>query len=195
MTIEIVRDRPSYAIARTLHVLAPSASRVTPRCPHFGVCGGCTLQHAGGALQVAAKQRVLEEALARIGRVRAGVMLAPVRGPDWHYRFRARLSVRNVVKKGGVLVGFHERKSSFVADMRECHVVPPRISSLLVPLRELIGALTLKDRLPQIEMAVGEREGVVVYVPRGVKHKAIGDLTVLTVCIPRGVLDDVHELE
>ncbi|HEV8500288.1 MAG TPA: 23S rRNA (uracil(1939)-C(5))-methyltransferase RlmD [Casimicrobiaceae bacterium] len=164
VTIEILRDRPSYAIARTVGVLAASASRVTPRCPHFGVCGGCTLQHADVALQVAAKQRVLEEALARIGRVRADSLLAPVRGPDWHYRFRARLSVRNVVKKGGVLVGFHERKSSFVADMRECHVVPPKVSSLLVPLREMIGALTLKDRLPQIEMALGEREGAIVCV-------------------------------
>ncbi|MFI4902238.1 MAG: 23S rRNA (uracil(1939)-C(5))-methyltransferase RlmD [Burkholderiales bacterium] len=164
VTIEILRDKPSYAIARTVHVLAASASRVAPRCPHFGVCGGCTLQHADVALQVAAKQRVLEEALARIGRVRADSLLAPVRGPDWHYRFRARLSVRNVVKKGGVLVGFHERKSSFVADMRECHVVPPKVSSLLVPLREMIGALTLKDRLPQIEMAIGEREGALVYV-------------------------------
>jgi 23S rRNA (uracil1939-C5)-methyltransferase len=162
--IEILRDKPSYAIARTLRVLAASASRVTPRCPHFGVCGGCTLQHADVALQVAAKQRVLEEALARIGRVRADSLLAPVRGPDWHYRFRARLSVRNVVKKGGVLVGFHERKSSFVADMRECHVVPPQVSSLLVPLREMIGALTLKDRLPQIEMAIGERDGSIVCV-------------------------------
>jgi 23S rRNA (uracil1939-C5)-methyltransferase len=156
VAIEVTRKKPSFELARTLAVLEPSASRVVPRCPHFGVCGGCTLQHADGALQVAAKQRVLEEALARIGRVRAATLLAPVRGPDWHYRWRARLSVRNVPKKGGVLVGFHERRSSYVADMRECHVVPPRVSDLLVPLRELIGALTLRDRLPQIELAVGE---------------------------------------
>ncbi|MEP7061663.1 MAG: 23S rRNA (uracil(1939)-C(5))-methyltransferase RlmD [Betaproteobacteria bacterium] len=164
VTIEIIKRRPTYELARALTIARPNASRIVPRCPHFGVCGGCTLQHADAALQVAAKQRVLEEALARIGRVEAETLLAPVRGPEWRYRWRARLSVRNVVKKGGVLVGFHERKSSFVADMRECHVVPLRVSDLLVPLREMIGALTLRDRLPQIEVAVGERDGAPVYV-------------------------------
>ena len=164
VTIEILKRRPSYEIARAVAVVDANASRVTPRCPHFGICGGCTLQHADAALQVAAKQRVLEEALARIGRVHAEQLLPPVHGPAWHYRWRARLSVRHVVKKGGVLVGFHERKSSFVADMRECHVVPPKISSLLVPLRELIGALSLRDRLPQIEVAVGERGDTIVHV-------------------------------
>ncbi len=164
VTIEVIKRRPSYEIARTLTVAAPNAARVAPRCPHFGVCGGCTLQHADGALQMAAKQRVLEEALVRIGRVQAETLLSPVHGPAWRYRWRARLSVRHVVKKGGVLVGFHERKSSFVADMRECHVVPSRISALLVPLREMIGALSLRDRLPQIEVAVGERDGAIVYV-------------------------------
>jgi 23S rRNA (uracil1939-C5)-methyltransferase len=164
VTIETLKRRPTYELARALTIADPNASRIVPRCPHFGVCGGCTLQHADAALQVAAKQRVLEEALARIGRVEAQTLLAPVHGPEWRYRWRARLSVRNVVKKGGVLVGFHERRSSFIADMRECHVVPSRVSDLLVPLRELIGALTLRDRLPQIEVAVGERDGATVYV-------------------------------
>ena len=130
---------------------------MVPRCPHFGVCGGCTLQHAHPALQVAAKQRALEEALARIGRVRAERMLPPIEGPAWGYRYRARLTVRHVAKKGGVLIGFHERKSSFVADMTECHVLPKKISDLLPALRQLIGALTIYDRIPQIELAVGER--------------------------------------
>lgn len=164
VTTEIIRHRPNFDIARSLRIEDANASRVEPRCPHFGVCGGCTLQHADGALQVAAKQRVLEDALARIGHVRAQTLLPPVHGPQWRYRWRARLSVRYVAKKGCVLVGFHERKSSFVADMRECHVVPAKISSLLVPLRELINALALRDRLPQIEMAVGERDGAMVHV-------------------------------
>jgi 23S rRNA (uracil1939-C5)-methyltransferase len=164
VAVEILRRKPSYEIARVTAIATANASRVTPRCPHFGTCGGCSLQHADAALQVAAKQRVLEEAFARIGRVRADTLLAPIRGPDWHYRWRARLSVRHVPKKGGVLVGFHERKSSFVADMRECHVVPPAISALLVPLRELIGQLTVRDRLPQIEMAIGERDGATTCV-------------------------------
>jgi 23S rRNA (uracil1939-C5)-methyltransferase len=153
----VVKDKPSYAIARVTRVERASASRVAPRCPHFGVCGGCTLQHAHPSLQIAAKQRALEDALARIGRVRPDVMLPPVTGPAWGYRGRARVSVRHVAKKGGVLVGFHERKSSYVADMTECHVVPPAFSALLVPLRKLVAALSIRDRLPQIEMAVGER--------------------------------------
>lgn len=157
VTAEILRDKPTYAIARVTRVAKASASRVTPRCPHFGVCGGCTLQHADPSLQVAAKQRALEDALARIGRVRPETMLPPIAGASWGYRARARLSVRHVEKKGGVLVGFHERKSSFVADMTECHVVPPAFSALLVPLRRLVAGLTIRDRLPQIEMAIGER--------------------------------------
>jgi 23S rRNA (uracil1939-C5)-methyltransferase len=156
VTIEIHRRRPTYELARATGILRASPSRVAPLCPHFGVCGGCSLQHLEAAAQVAAKQRVLEDALWHIGRVRAGELLAPIHGPVWGYRQRARLSVRNVPKKGGVLVGFHERKSSFITDMRTCPVLPPHISSLLPALRELIGSLSLRDRLPQIELAVGD---------------------------------------
>jgi len=158
-----LKERPSYSLARAQVVRKPNASRVTPRCPHFGVCGGCTLQHADPALQIAAKQRALEDALARIGRVRPDVMLPPIAGPAWGYRYRARLSVRHVAKKGGVLVGFHERKSSFVADMTECHVVPAKLSALLPRLRALIAGLSVRDRLPQIEVAIGEHGDALVY--------------------------------
>ncbi|MDR2244476.1 MAG: 23S rRNA (uracil(1939)-C(5))-methyltransferase RlmD [Burkholderiales bacterium] len=153
---QILKRKPSWELARTERVLSGNPDRVTPHCPHFGVCGGCSLQHATPALQVAAKQRVLEDVLQRIGNVRAGQLLPPIHGPSWGYRYRARLSVRHVIKKGGVLVGFHERKSSYVADMRECPVLPPMISALLLPLRELIASLSIRDRLPQIEVAVGE---------------------------------------
>jgi 23S rRNA (uracil1939-C5)-methyltransferase len=156
VSIEIYRKRPTYELARATGILRASPSRVVPLCPHFGVCGGCSLQHLEAAAQVAAKQRVLEDALWHIGRVRAGELLAPIHGPAWGYRQRARLSVRDVPKKGGVLVGFHERKSSFITDMRSCPVLPPHISSLLPSLRELIGSLSLRDRLPQIELAVGD---------------------------------------
>lgn len=159
----IVRDKPTYATARVLRVHEPSASRVVPHCPHFGVCGGCTLQHAQPALQLAAKQRTLEDALERIGRVRAATILPAIGGPAWGYRYRARLSVRHVVKKGSVLVGFHERKSSFVADMTQCPILPPKISALLPHLRELVAALSVRDRLPQIELAVGEHDAALVY--------------------------------
>ena len=157
VTIAVRKRKPSYEIATVTAVERPNAARVTPRCPHFGVCGGCTLQHADPALQVAAKQRALEDALKRIGRVEPESILAPIAGPAWGYRERARLSVRDVAKKGGVLVGFHERGSSYVADMRECHVLPPKISALLPKLRTLIESLTIRQRLPQIELAVGER--------------------------------------
>ena len=163
VTTVTLKEKPNYAIARVVQILKASSSRVVPRCPHFGVCGGCTLQHAHPSLQIAAKQRALEDALARIGRVRPEVMLPPIEGPAWGYRYRARLSVRHVAKKGGVLVGFHERKSSFVADMTECHVLPPKMSRLLPELRVLIGALSIRDRLPQIEVAVGERDEQPVY--------------------------------
>lgn len=154
---EVFKRKPSFELARVVAVRKASAGRVTPRCPHFGVCGGCTLQHADPDLQVAAKQRALEDALMRIGRVRPDVLLPAIAGPAWGYRYRARLSVRDVPKKGGILVGFHERKSSFVADMRECHVIPPAISRLLPALRTLVASLSIRSRLPQIELAVGER--------------------------------------
>ena len=154
---EILKRKPSYDIARAVTIHRASAGRVTPRCPHFGVCGGCTLQHADESLQIAAKQRALEDALLRIGRVRADTLLPAIAGPAWGYRYRARLSVRDVPKKGGVLIGFHERKSSYVADMRECHVLPAKLSALLSPLRTLVESLSIRTRLPQIEVAVGER--------------------------------------
>ena len=120
---EIVRSKPRFDVARTLQVLRPAAARTQPRCPHFGVCGGCSMQHLDTRAQVAIKQRALEDQLAHLGNVRPEMVLRPIAGPDWGYRYRARLSVRHVTKKGGVLVGFHERGSSYVADMRDCHVL------------------------------------------------------------------------
>jgi 23S rRNA (uracil1939-C5)-methyltransferase len=160
---QIVRRKPKFDVARTLEVLRPASARVVPRCPHFGVCGGCSMQHLDPGTQLAIKQRALEDQLWHIGRVRPETMLRPIAGPSWRYRYLARLSVRHVPKKGGVLVGFHERGSSYVADMRQCRVLPERVSALLEPLRELIGGLGLRDRMPQIEVAMGEQpEGAVL---------------------------------
>jgi len=156
------RKKPKYENAQTIAVVKASSSRVTPQCPHYGTCGGCSMQHANVATQVALKQRVLEDNLWHIGKVRPDVMLRAIHGPSWGYRYRARFSVRDVVKKGGVLVGFHEKRSSFVAEMGECHVVPPRISAMLLPLRELVASLSLRDRLPQIELAIGGDVDVMV---------------------------------
>ena len=161
--VHTVRSRQSHEFAVADRLLHVSSQRVTPRCRHFGVCGGCSMQHLEPAAQVAAKQRVLEDCLTRIGGVAPGTMLSAIQGPAWEYRFRARLSVRHVVKKGGVLVGFHEKRSSYVADMHECHVLPGRISALIDPLRELVQGLSIRDRVPQIEVAIGDEAEVLVF--------------------------------
>jgi 23S rRNA (uracil1939-C5)-methyltransferase len=159
---EIYRKRPSYEQAQVTRIIKASPYRVAPRCRWFGVCGGCTHQHLHEAAQVAAKQRVLEDCLKHIGKVEAETMLSPIHGPTWGYRRKARLSVRHVPKKGGVLVGFHERRSSYVADMLGCEVLPPQVGLLLPELRLLVAGLGVRDRLPQIEVAVGDAVTVLV---------------------------------
>jgi 23S rRNA (uracil1939-C5)-methyltransferase len=158
------KRKPSYETGTLTRLLGGSAARVAPRCPYFGTCGGCAIQHLDPHAQVAAKQRVLEDALWHVGKVRAESLLAPIHGPAWGYRTRARLSARYVEKKGGSLVGFRERRSSYVAEMRSCEVLPPHVSALIVPLRTLIDALSIRERIPQVEVAVGE--AVVVLVLR-----------------------------
>jgi 23S rRNA (uracil1939-C5)-methyltransferase len=156
------RSRGNFDLGSVTQVLRESSQRVTPRCVYFGACGGCAMQHVEPSAQVAAKQRVLEDNLARLGKVKVEQMLPPILGPSWGYRNRARLSVHYVAKKGGVLVGFHERRSSFVADTMSCEVLPPAISALIPKLREMFTAMTLRERLPQIELAVGEDVAVLV---------------------------------
>lgn len=161
--IAIYRKHAKYNSANALAILKPSAQRATPRCSYFGRCGGCTLQHLDASAQVAAKQRVLEENLTRIGKVTPEIILPALYGPAWGYRHRARLSARWVDKKSGVLVGFHEKRSSFIADMNTCEVLTPNVSALIRPLRELIVQLSNRDRVPQIEIAVGEHITVLVF--------------------------------
>ena len=173
----IMRSKPNYDKATVEQVLRPSPFRVAPDCPHFGVCGGCSMQHLDARAQVATKQRVLEDNFKHIGNVQAEQMLPPIEGPHWGYRHRARLSVRHVVKKGGVLVGFHEKRSSYVADMRECRVLPPAVSDLLVPLRALIASLAIRDRAPQIEYAQGD--GLPMLVLRHLEPVGDADLALL----------------
>jgi 23S rRNA (uracil1939-C5)-methyltransferase len=159
---QVLRKKSAFEIGRLTRVLGGSSSRQTPRCPHFGVCGGCSLQHTDARTQMAAKQRWLEENLARIGKVQPETMLPIVYGEDWHYRRRARLGARYVPKKGGAMVGFREKRSSYITDMRECHVLPDHISRLILPLRELVEQLSIRARLPQIEVAVGDNATVLV---------------------------------
>ena len=158
-----------------------SSQRVQPGCPHFGLhegaCGGCKMQHLHIGAQVAVKQRVLEDNLWHLGKVRADNILRPIEGPAWGYRYRARLSVRHVRKKGAVLVGFHERKSGYVADMKECHVLPPHVSDLLLPLRALITQMDAIETCPQIELACGDT--VTALVLRHMEPLSAGDLALL----------------
>jgi len=151
------RRKPKWEAATLTELQRESALRVQPKCRHFGTCGGCAMQHLEPSAQVAIKQRVLEDNLWHLGKVRADMMMRPIFGPTWGYRYRARLSVRNVRKKGGVLVGFHERKSSFIADMETCEILPPHVSAMLVPLRRLVESLSIFEQMPQIELAVGEQ--------------------------------------
>lgn len=151
------RKKPKWEAATLTELHNESSLRVKPKCVHFGICGGCAMQHLEPSAQVAIKQRVLEDNLWHIGKVRAERMMRPIYGPTWGYRYRARLSVRYVAKKGGVLVGFHERKSSFIADMKTCEILPRHVAEMLLPLRALVESLSIFDQMPQIELAVGEK--------------------------------------
>ncbi len=157
---QVHRKKNNWEAATLTTVHRESPQRVRPGCPHFGLhegaCGGCKMQHLEAGSQVAVKQRVLEDNLWHLGKVKAETLLRPIQGPSWGYRYRARLSVRFVHKKGVVLIGFHERKSRYVADMQVCPVLPPHVSALLMPLRELIYGMDARETCPQIELACGD---------------------------------------
>lgn len=151
-----VRSKARFDVAEIQYILHASPDRVQPRCRHYGICGGCNLQHADVRAQLAFKQRVLEDTLWHLGRVRPAQMLPPIEGRAWGYRFRARLAVRDVPSRGGVLIGFHEKKSSYVADLQGCEILPVRISGMLPALKALVESLSIRHRIPQIEVAVGD---------------------------------------
>ena len=173
----VTKRKNQWEAATLTAVHLESSQRVAPRCPHFGLhqgaCGGCKMQHLEASAQVAVKQRTLEDNLWHLGKVRPEVILRAIEGPAWGYRYRARLSVRYVQKKNEVLIGFHERKSRYVADMRECHVLPPQVSALLLPLRALIMGLEARETCPQIELAAGDE--VTALVLRHLEPLSDGD--------------------
>ncbi len=162
VTYSSYRKKPSYEQAQVGQILKQSFMRVQPKCAHFGVCGGCSMQHLDARAQVAAKQRVLEDNLWHIGKVKAETILPPIYGQSWGYRQRARLSVRHVLKKGKTLVGFREKNGKYVADMEHCEILTPKIAKLLPLLGELNESFSIRDALPQIEVAVGEHVDVLV---------------------------------
>jgi 23S rRNA (uracil1939-C5)-methyltransferase len=149
--------------ARTLQVLQASEHRVEPRCPHFGTCGGCVLQHLAEDQQILLKQRVLLENLERIGHVSAATVLPPLTGSSWGYRRKGRFSVRRVDKKGKTLVGFRETDPRFVADLHECHTVIPHIGSRVEALSQLVDSLDARSDIPQIEFIAGDETVALVF--------------------------------
>ena len=148
--------------AQLLAVLEPAASRVTPRCAHFGVCGGCVLQHLDPAAQLIAKQAELSDSLTRVARAAPERWLPPLAGPAWGYRRRARLGVKYVHKKGCVVVGFRERAAPYVAQLTHCEVLAAPAGELITPLAELIQGLSIREQLPQIEVAVADNATALV---------------------------------
>ena len=165
--VEITRSKTSYAKGQAIAWHRESYQRITPQCPHFGTCGGCAMQHLEASAQLAAKQRALEDTLWHVGRLKAEQVLSPLDGPAWRYRTRARLTARMVEKKGGMLFGFHERKSSFVAAIDSCLTLHTRVSEMMPAVRDLIASLSIARRVPQAEVAVGEGDPpVIVWVLR-----------------------------
>ena len=163
VSAKIHRSKSSFEKGTLTEIHRESSQRVRPECPHFGLhegsCGGCKMQHLHMGAQVAVKQRVLEDNLLHIGKLKPDNVVRPIEGPAWGYRYRGRLSVRYVRKKGAVLIGFHERKSHFVADMQTCAVLAPHLSALLMPLRDLVSSMDAIETLPQIEFAIGDLKG------------------------------------
>jgi len=171
------RSKESYDVARVERIVRESSQRVEPACPNYSVCGGCVMQHLAPEAQVAVKQRVLEDGFWHLAKLRPERMLPPMQGPSWGYRYRARLSVRMVNKKGGVLVGFRERSGSYVVDMTVCPVLPPHVSDLLSPLRKLFTGMSAPDRMPQVEVSVGD--GVTALVLRHLMPLTEQDIAML----------------
>lgn len=181
VSVNVHRKKNNFEQGVVTDIHQESSQRVRPGCPNFGLhkgaCGGCKMQHLEASAQVAIKQRVLEDNLWHLGKVKPETMLRAIEGPTWGYRFRARMSVRYVLKKGEVLIGFHERKSRYIADMKVCPILPPHVSDMLMPLRALIAQMDARETLPQIELACGDE--VTALVLRHLEPLSDGDKQLL----------------
>jgi 23S rRNA (uracil1939-C5)-methyltransferase len=156
-------QRKRYDEGEAVEIITPSPERVTPRCPHFSVCGGCSLQHVAPAAQIRMKEEVLLESLRRIGDVVPAEIMPPLDGPHWAYRRRARLGAKYVDKKQAMLVGFREPRSSYLADLSRCEILHPAVGGHLLELRELLGGLHAYRRIPQIEVAASDDAVALVF--------------------------------
>lgn len=201
--LRVLRRHRHFEEAEAEAVLEPSPERVEPGCSHFGRCGGCSLQHLAPASQIRAKERAMLDALQRIGHVAPATVFEPLRGDSpWGYRRRARLGVKYVAKKGKVLVGFRERASGFVTELARCPVLHPIVGELIGPLAELIGGLTVRDAVPQIEVAMGDEACVLVFrvmtSPSQADEaalRAFGERHGVAVYLQPGGLDSIRPLD
>lgn len=200
MASQTARSR-HFDEAFTVEVLQPSPDRVVPRCPHFGTCGGCVLQHLDEAKQIVAKQRVLQENLERIGKVAPKRVLDPLVDASWGYRRKGRFSVRRVEKKDRTLVGFRERDPRFVADLHECHTVIPEIGRLVAPLSALVDGMDARAAIPQIEFIAGDATVALVFrhlLPLGdadqARLVAFAQSQDVAIFLQPGGVDSVHAL-
>ncbi len=164
-TVQFIRrkSRRNFDEAELLEVIEPSPDRIDPRCAAFGRCGGCSLQHVSTEHQRDIKSRTLRDNLERIGRVEPEQWLQPMTGPEWNYRRRARLAVKHVPAKGRTLVGFRERHAPFITDMHRCEVLAKPVDDMIDELSELIGRLSIRARLPQIEIAIADNDIALVF--------------------------------
>jgi 23S rRNA (uracil1939-C5)-methyltransferase len=161
--LRVFKRRRQLDEAGMVEVLSASPDRVVPACAHFGICGGCSLQHLSARAQLAAKERQLLENLQRIGRVRPERVLPPLRGPEWAYRRRARLGVKYVHKKGRVLAGFREREKPYIADLQRCEVLQEPLGTLPRDLAALVETLNIREKIPQVEVAAGDDAAALVF--------------------------------
>ncbi|NOX77200.1 MAG: 23S rRNA (uracil(1939)-C(5))-methyltransferase RlmD [Gammaproteobacteria bacterium] len=157
------RTRSKFDEGDVVEVIKPSPLRIEPRCAHFGVCGGCSLQHLSPEQQILHKQQRLLDNLKNIGHVQPQTVLPPLTGPAWGYRRKARLGVAFMRREQVVRVGFRERSSSFLADIKRCEVLHPSVGERIGELAALIGALSIRDKIPQIEVAVGDDNVALVF--------------------------------
>ncbi len=150
------RIQKRYDEGSVQQILQPSPDRVEPRCPHFGICGGCRMQHLREEQQIRCKEQALQDALEHLGKVTPEQILPPLVAGHWGYRRKARLGAKYVIKKGRVLVGFRERGSSFVTDLGGCEVLHPNVGHKIAAFVELIEGLSIRDKVPQIEVSMGD---------------------------------------
>ncbi|MFA7443628.1 MAG: 23S rRNA (uracil(1939)-C(5))-methyltransferase RlmD [Lysobacteraceae bacterium] len=200
--VRFTRRKRKFDQAELVEVLSASPDRVTPRCPHFGLCGGCALQHLDPMAQIAAKQRILLENLERIGQVVPARVLDPLTGPVWGYRRKARLGVKYVRPKERVLVGFREAADPrFIADIQRCEVLVPAVGERIADLAALVAGLDARERIAQIEVAAGDDGAVLVFRhldPLGEADRdrlvAFGQRHRLGIFLQPGGNDSVHPL-